>query len=1222
MLDPGSLILQRYQIVRLIGRGGMGAVYEAVDRRLRNTVALKELIGAATENAEAFEREAQLLAALRHPALPKVIDYFRDGTGRYLVMEFFPGPDLAALLARHGGPFPIADVLEWAAQVLAALDYLHTREPPVLHRDIKPQNLKLTPEGQVVLLDFGLAKGAGPGDNQSFFGYTLQYAPLEQIQGSGTEPRSDLYALAATLYHLLSDRAPPSAPARAEALLAGRADPLVPIHLVNRAVPEEVSTLLARALAVQREARPPTAAAMREALAAATALLAYTVPAARVAAPIAAVPGPATSAVGRPISVGWEQVRAAARAQAGYVLRELVGTPRRLGPYAPALYVPRVVAEAHLQAFLQSESGALLLVGDSGTGKTCLLARWVETLQAAGEAVLFYRCGGSLGAEIDREISRDLGRESPELLIHDLGQIALLAEQARHRLVIVFDALNEYRSGAHGGPESLLKQIDALVGRVAGPWLRLVISCNSAAWGQLERAGAARLFWSAYYPGPDGEPWITLEPFSPAELAMAYQRYQHFYQLQTPLERLPSSLRERLCKPLMLRLIAESYRDGPVALTSHGLSTGLFRRYYDERVRQRREQVFIDELAAELLHRGAVSLPVRDLARNEHLRAEVLSEDPDSAYCRLLDGGVLAEQRGDLFAGDMVGFAYAELGAYVLARHLLRTAAGDGSLTSAVSGLISRARGFPLAFDVARSALLIARQPAVFVALAQSPDIELRELVAQSLVELHADEPAVAAELIKTLCQCDADEARRTALKAAYYIGPRARDVFLWAAARGSPALRRVTRDALYLTWRADPGFTYGLLRDLVARVGPSALRDLRNILEFFFELSVVIYINHPERPDVRDTTVELYYELARQRLHLDILNTGVFGKTIEDLIFQAVASAFTQPILDTMLLAEIVPVEQFFAIPQRQRALLVRAAPLFDPATPLAAHLETLEALLRADNVLFNLVGAAQIAIHAVADAAATAPLVRALFGRLPPLGRLWLLLSYSVLLPQTPVEWIPLVEGLTEELFATNPDLVYGVTPSLIQQFDILLLPLGLAYGKLGQTMPLIELLLQDGLLRGERRQVERVVAGLAAVGFYHPQPVLRMLGEVVTVLGDDLPAALVPTLATMRLLHLDAVDVFMARQGLSDALQRRVAAAADTELVRRYIYWLGLFNQVVHSCLYYPKMRRQMAMGAMEMLTRARAPQEFVGAYTATVFRMLREAGFRLSEWTLAD
>ncbi|MFV9503081.1 MAG: protein kinase domain-containing protein [Oscillochloridaceae bacterium umkhey_bin13] len=1219
MLEPGTLIQQRYQIVRLIGRGGMGAVFEAVDRRLHNTVALKQMLGEATENAEAFEREAQILAALRHPTLPKVIDYFRDPLGQFLVMEFFGGADLAALHTRRGDAFPPAEVLAWADQLLAALEYIHTRRPPVLHRDIKPQNIKLTPEGQVVLLDFGLAKGAGAGSPASFFGYTLQYAPLEQIEGSGTEPRSDLYSLAATLYHLLTDRPPTSAPTRADAVLAGRPDPLPPLTALCPALGRTQAEALTAALALRRDERPGSAAALRAALSSGPADP-PTLIALRNTPLLAPAPSAPSADLERPISLSWEQVRIAAQAQSEAVLRELAGTPRRPGAYLAELYAPRAGAVAELEAFLAGDAGALLVLGESGVGKTCLLADWAAARREAGDAVLFYRCGGSLGPELERELARDLGRAVPELLPHDLSEIARLAAASRSRLLIMLDALNEHRGGPQTGPETLLKQVDALVGRVAGRQVRFVISCNSATWGQLERAGATRLFWRAYHQTREGESHLHLGAFSASELATVYPRYQHAFQLTTPLGQLPEPLRERLRRPLLLRLVAESCRGGPVAGAARGLSLTLFRRFYDERVRQRREQLFLDELAAELLRRGAAAAPLRDLARNELLRDELLSDEPDSTYTRLLDAGILAEVNGTVFSGELVGFAYAELGAYVLARQLLRDQAARDGLPVALNGLMSSTRSFPLAYEIARTTLLIAREPATLVALAEAPSLELRELVAQTLLALHADEPEAAAELIKGLCSHSADEARRTGLKAAYYIGPAARPIFLWAASRGGPALRRVTRDTLYLIWRSDPQFTYGLLRELVSKVGPGTLRDLRAMLEFFFELSVVIYINHPERPDVRDTTVDLYYELARQRLHLDILNTGLFGKTIEDLIFQAVASAFSQPILDTMLMAEVVPVEQFFGLPPEQRAILVRVAPLFDPATPLAPYQGELAALLQSDVLFFNLVAIAQLAIHATADLSATEPVLQTLYERLPANGRLWLLLSFSVLLPGTPAAWAPLVEQLTERLFSQHPEVVYGEVPSQLQRLDdMLLLPLGLAYGKLGQTMPLIELLLQDGLLRGDERQVERVVAGLAAVGFYYPEPVLRLLGDLITASPERLPAALTRTLATMRTLHLDATDALMARHGLGDEVQRQVAAAADTELVRRYIYWLGLYNQVVHSCLYYPKMRRQMAMGAMEMLARAKAPQEFIGTYTATVFRMLREAGFRLSEWT---
>ncbi len=1219
MIEPGALVIQRYQIVRLIGRGGMGAVYEAIDLRLRNTVALKEMIGSTAENAEAFEHEAQLLASLRHPALPKVIDYFCDGTGRFLVMEFFSGADLAALHARRGGPFPLSDVLDWADQLLTALEYLHSRTPPVIHRDIKPQNLKLTPDGQIVLLDFGLARGANR--DASFFGYTLQYAPLEQIESSGTEPRSDLYALAATLYHLLTDRPPTNAPVRAEALRAGRPDPLRPICELNSEVVPEMGEVFGRALAISRDARPPSAAVMRQAMRESSVQLVPTVISTPVSRRSALPPPPSAPAAVRPLSIGWEQVRDSASQQCDHVLRELQGNSRRLGTYIPEAYVERSAAEGELASFLAGPSGALLLLGDSGVGKTCLLARWASRLRESGDAVLLYRCGGSLGPEIDKEIARDLGRELPDLLLGDLGQIAQLATAAHKHLVIIFDALNEYRSGAQSGPEALLKQIDGLVGRVSSPHLRIVISCNSATWSQLERAGATRLFWGAYHYAADGESFLRLEPFIPTELASAYERYRRFFQIQTPLDSLPLHLRERLRKPLLLRMLAESYRDGSVVVASRGLSLGIFRRFFDERVRQRREQLFIDELAGEVLRRGQAAVPIRDLARNDQMRADLLSDEPDSAYTRLLDGGVLTELSGDLLTGEMVGFTYAEVGAYVLARHILREGVARDGIGPVVGGLLARARSFPLAWDVARTALLIYRQPDGFTELAQSPDVELRELVVESLVELYADEPPAASELIKQLCQCSSDEARRTGLKAAYYIGPRAREIFLWAAAKGSPALRRVARDALYLTWHSDPTFTYELLKDLVSRVGPGALRDLRNILEFFFDLSVVIYMNHCDRQDVIDRTVDLYYELAKQRLHLDIINTGIFGKTIEDLIFQAVASAFSQPIIDTIMLAEVMPIEQFFALPIEERALLVRAAPLFDPAVPLAAHVETLEALLCGEHIFFNLVGAAQLAIHAAENVVAAEPVIRALFDRLPGPGRLWVLLSFSVLIPRTPPAWAALIEELTERMFAEHADMIYGETSGILSQLDILLLPLGLAYGKVGQTMPTIELLLQDGLLRGDDRQIARCVAGLAAVGFYYPEPTFRLLGDLLSGLEPSAyPQTLVPTLATIRTLHLDAVDVFMNQTGLSDNLQRQVVAAADTELVRRYIYWLGMYNHVVYSCIHYPKIRRQMAMSAMDMLATARQPSEVIAAYTANVFRMLREAGFRLSEWTI--
>ena len=267
MLAPNTLLQNRYLILSKIGQGGMGTVYQALDQRLRSSVAIKQMLPSAEEETErlsaqrAFEREAQLLAGLRHPALPRVIDHFIDERGQFLVMEYIPGDDLGLMLRLRREPFPLDDVLHWADQLFHVLDYLHRRQPLILHRDIKPQNLKLAGEGEIVLLDFGLAKGSSAVQSRvsstgSIFGYTPQYAPLEQIQGTGTDPRSDLYALAATLYHLMTNVAPADALTRATAVLSGKPDPLFPAREFNAQVPATVSDVLAQAMALNPNERP------------------------------------------------------------------------------------------------------------------------------------------------------------------------------------------------------------------------------------------------------------------------------------------------------------------------------------------------------------------------------------------------------------------------------------------------------------------------------------------------------------------------------------------------------------------------------------------------------------------------------------------------------------------------------------------------------------------------------------------------------------------------------------------------------------------------------------------------------------------------------------------------------------------------------------------------------------------------------------------------------
>ena len=211
----GEIISGRYKVVRLIAEGGFGAVYLAHDNRLGNkVVALKESFDSAPAAQEQFRLEAQLLANLQHPGLPRVTDYFLEADGRqFLVMDYIEGRDLDQLVIDQGRPLAERQAAALMAQVAEAVAYLHTRRPqPVIHRDIKPANIKITPQGHAMLVDFGIAKLYHPmkGTAKVAKAVTKHFSPPEQHIGK-TDPRSDVYSLGATLYFAVCLSLPPDA---------------------------------------------------------------------------------------------------------------------------------------------------------------------------------------------------------------------------------------------------------------------------------------------------------------------------------------------------------------------------------------------------------------------------------------------------------------------------------------------------------------------------------------------------------------------------------------------------------------------------------------------------------------------------------------------------------------------------------------------------------------------------------------------------------------------------------------------------------------------------------------------------------------------------------------------------------------------------------------------------------------------------------------------------
>ncbi len=272
-LAPGTLLNHRYRIVSILGQGGMGAVYRATDESLGIDVAVKENLFLTDEYARQFQREANILASLRHPNLPRVGDYFQMGDqGQYLIMDYIDGEDLRQRIERVG-TLGEQEVVLIGAAICDALSHLHSRNPTVLHRDIKPGNIKITPGGEVLLVDFGLAKvvQGGQATTTGARAMTPGYSPPEQYGTARTDERTDIYSLGATLYAALTGVIPEDSLARA----TGKAE-LTPIRELVPRVNRKLASVIEKALEVDTEDRYQSAAEFKQALAQSVNLLELT----------------------------------------------------------------------------------------------------------------------------------------------------------------------------------------------------------------------------------------------------------------------------------------------------------------------------------------------------------------------------------------------------------------------------------------------------------------------------------------------------------------------------------------------------------------------------------------------------------------------------------------------------------------------------------------------------------------------------------------------------------------------------------------------------------------------------------------------------------------------------------------------------------------------------------------------------------------------------------
>ncbi len=263
-MPPGHMVRERYRLLHAVGQGGMGAVYVAQDTQLGDRlVAVKEMSMSRLvprelpQAVEQFKREAHLLASLHHPHLPIIYEYFGVEDRWYLVMSFIEGGTLQAYLdVAQGKKLPVNEVVRIGIELCNVLDYLHTHQPQVIFRDLKPSNIMFTPKGQVYLIDFGIARHFKQDQaKDTAYYYSAGYAPPEQYGQSQTSPRSDIYSLGATLHQMLSGHNPSSKPFQFPAL-----------QLLDPTIPVPLAKLITQMLEMNEQQRPGSVAEVKEEL--------------------------------------------------------------------------------------------------------------------------------------------------------------------------------------------------------------------------------------------------------------------------------------------------------------------------------------------------------------------------------------------------------------------------------------------------------------------------------------------------------------------------------------------------------------------------------------------------------------------------------------------------------------------------------------------------------------------------------------------------------------------------------------------------------------------------------------------------------------------------------------------------------------------------------------------------------------------------------------------
>jgi hypothetical protein len=935
-------------------------------------------------------------------------------------------------------------------------------------------------------------------------------------------------------------------------------------------------------------------------------------------------------------AITWDRVFAAARTATERSIADLTAkVGDRSVVYDAATFEVRAALDQRLAEFLASPARVLIVTGEAGSGKTCLVAHWAEQLLAGGHAVVMVRGATLGGTDVWGTVARALGMDAATWL----DQVGPLASDARRSVAVVVDGANEV-VGA-GGPLGLFDQVNGRLDDVPAG-VHVVITLTDPSWRRIARQRAAAISGAYYFqPEGGGDIALTVTGFDDAELEAAWTKYRQKNAIPTPLNELPMGLRRQLRNPSMMELVAETFAGGAVPQGEVEAAIGLFQAYYRRKTLEggQTDQEFLRQLALAIYTLKLLPVPEGKLQDLDAIKGYLDTNAP-SPYLRMLDEAVLRQvDVAPNVPPAAVEYAISRFGAWVLAGALRMK---YDTRLEAVGAAADCLPDFPPIADTVRLLLQWPEPPAVaateLTELAGDRRPEVRDMVAEALAEMSGREADFVSDqvnqLVGSAAAAGGRERQRVGLRAAYLVteGEFELDltrVFTDIAKGDDAVLRQETQNMLYLTWRRHPRFVYDLMARIADTIELIKPLQARRLVEFLGSLSITLYTSHPGW-EVGKPTSDLWYGVAVQRLHITTVASPAFAP-VRALAFAVGNKQFSERILRGFLVDDPRSVDRVFRLDDAAKAPFVQSLDLLDPAGVVDdAATDSLATLLGSDLDVFRLLAAQVLAVHAVVNFAGTASVVGGLWDRLDQGGRLWLSTAFCSLLETTPPQWVGMLEDLTRRTATAHPEVLDGLDAGYLGKIrlDQLLFPLALAYAKQGAEMPLLHEFVVDGLGAGKRLRVARCLRAMGRVGFHYPAPVLAQLAAWWDVVGKlagdpgDPRNELVTALATIRLLHLDEVDDFLLDVEASPAFGAAVRGAlregVDDKLIYDQVTLLGLYTNGVHQAVCFPKMRNGLLIPIYRLLATEKSLRTAVRKLTRDAWDMLVVAGFKVENW----